>query len=165
MVLVSFKQQRGKRHATFDFIYKKKIEALWFRVSRRKRRRRRRRIGKKKKTKNRKKNNCVTSIILLLQRGRRENHGGQSGANLRASTGIGTARRVQIESMVLRLRRARKRRVRDFRERDWIVSLGDATTTTTTTTHRKGRCLDATTDDDFDEQEEIGRWEMGVFHL
>ena len=68
--------------------------------------------------------------------------------------------------MVLRLRRAGKRRVRDFRERDWIVSLGDATTTTTTTTtHRKGRCLDATTDDDFDEQEEIGRWEMGVFHL
>ena len=25
--------------------------------------------------------------------------------------------------------------------------------------------MDATTDDDFDEQEEIGRWEMGVFHL
>ena len=24
MVLVSFKQQRGKRHATFDFIYKRK---------------------------------------------------------------------------------------------------------------------------------------------
>ena len=119
-------------------------------------RRRRRRIERR---------TTVTSIILLLQRGRRENHGGQSGANLRASTGIGTARRVQIESMVLRLRRARKRRVRDFRERDWIVSLGDATTTTTTTTHRKGRCLDATTDDDFDEQEEIGRWEMGVFHL